>query len=113
MNLAPFTATPFDDPSAFQDFTLALGLSHERIAQVMFQNSFFYKTYPLMDWPDATQDTLQNLQQELGSIYSLLNLNGLPDFSSVDLKKEDEFEDFMLQLQQVESRINMTLGITG
>lgn len=113
MNVAPFTDCPFDDSDAFADFALVLGLAHERIAQVMFANSLFYKTYPLIDWKPENRDTIQNLQQELGSIYSLLNLNGLPDFSGVDLKKQDEFEDFMLQIKGVETTINAQLGITG
>lgn len=111
MNVRPWCDTPFDDDDAFADFTLVLGLAHERIAQVMFANSLFYKTYPLMDWKPENRDTIQNLQQELGSIFGLLNLSGLPDFSGVDLKKQDEFEDFMLQLQQVETTINAQLGI--
>lgn len=112
MNLAPWTFTPFDDDDAFKDFTLALGLNHSKIASVMYSQSLFYQTYPLKTWESWNRDTLQNLQTELRSIYTLLNFDGLPDFSGVDLRKEDEYEDFMLQLQQVETRINQRLGIT-
>lgn len=111
MNVAPWTDTPFDDEDAFADFTFVLNLNHRKIAQVMFENLLVYDTYPLADGKLGDKDWLQNLQQELQSIFAKLELTGLPDFSSVDLRKEDEFEDFMLQLEQVESNINHTLGI--
>ena len=112
MNVAPWADTPPGDEEAFSDFTLVLGLAHNRIAAVMFENSLVYATYPIMDGTIGNTDWLQNLQQELQSIFTLLDLTGLPDFSGVDLRKDDEFEDFMLQLQQVEARINATLGIS-
>ncbi len=111
MNLAPFQDIPPDDDEAFDDFKFNLQVNHDRIAQKMYASSLFYKTYPLIDADQHNKDWQQNLQQELGSIFSLLNLTGLPDFSGTDLDKEDEFQDFMQQLIFVEARINVQLGI--
>lgn len=111
MNLAPFQDIPADDEEAFEDFKFNLQLNHDRIAQKMYAASLFYKTYPLIDGVKSNKDWQQNLQQELGSIFSLLNLTGLPDISGTDLDKEDEFTDFMQQLIFVEARVNVQLGI--
>lgn len=111
MNLAPFQDIPFDDQEAMDDFRMALQANHDRIAQKMYANSKFYKTYPLIDTVEHSKDWQQNLQQELGSIYTLLNLNGLPDFASTDLSREDDFQDWVQQLIFVETTINANLQI--
>lgn len=111
MNLAPFQDIPASDDDAFDDFKFNLQLNHDRIAQKMYAASLFYKTYPLIDGVRSNQDWQQNLQQELGSIFKLLNLTGLPDFSGTDLSREDEFQDFLQQLVFVERRINVQLQI--
>lgn len=112
MNLAPFQDTPFDDAAAFDDFKMSLQQNHNKIAQKLFAQSKFYKTYPLVDSVEHQKDWQQNLQQELQSIYALIPLTGLADFSGADLSKQDEFEDFMNLLIFVERRINVQLGIT-
>lgn len=111
MNLAAFQDIPFDDQDAFNDFKFALQANHDTIAQRMFANSKFYKVYPLYDSVEHSKDWQQNLQQELSSIYSLLNLTGLPDFASTDLHRQEDFEDWMQQLIFVENTINANLGI--
>lgn len=111
MNLGPFQDIEHDDNGAFDDFKMSLQINHDRIAQKMYAAGLFYKTYPLIDSVAYNQDWQQNLQQELGSIYALLELNGLPDLSGADLDRAEEFNDFMQQLVFVERRINAFLGI--
>lgn len=111
MNLQPFQDIEYDDNEALDDFKMSLQLNHDKIAQVMFENGNIYKTFPLIDSTQHNKDWQQNLQQELGSIFTLLDLNGLPDLASADLTREDDFSDFMDLLIQTEGTINMTLGI--
>lgn len=111
MNLEAFQDIPFDDHEAFEDFRLSLQMNHDKIAQVMFAAGQLYKTYPLIDSPEHSKDWQQNLQQELQSIFTLRNLTGLPDFASVDLDRQDDFEDFMQLLINVERQVNQNLGI--
>lgn len=111
MNLSPFSDAPFDDADAFADFQLVHGLAHERIAEVMYENSLFYITYPLMDNPQQDTDWLLNHQSEHESIFSRLNMTGLPDLATVDLSKEDEYFDWQNLHREIHERINKTLGI--
>lgn len=111
MQLQEFQDTPFDDAEAFDDFRMSLQLNHDRIAAKMFSLSLFYKTYPLIERDASNKDWQQNLQQELGSIYKLLGMTGLQDFSGVDLDEEGEFSDFMQLLVMAEGRVNSVLGI--
>lgn len=111
MNLGPFQDIPTSDSDGFDDFKFNLQVNHDTIAQRMFALNLVYKTYPLVDSLRHTKDWQQNLQQELGSIFSLLGMSGLPDFASVDLDREEDFHDFLQQLVFVERRINATLGI--
>lgn len=111
MNLAPFQDILYDDEEAFDDFALALQLNHNRIAQVEFAASKFYKTYPLADVGSNKKDWQQNLQQELQSIFTLNNMTGLPDLASADLDREDDFNDWMQGLIFAELRVNTQLGI--
>ena len=111
MNLGPFVDTPFDDQAAFDDFKMSLQINHNKIAQKMFANGDIYKTYPLIDSVQYNKDWQQNLQQELGSIFALLEINGLPDISGADLDREDDWSVFFQTLIQVEATINSTLGI--
>lgn len=102
---------PFGDEGAFADFQMVHGLSHDRIAAVMYGNSDFYETYPLYNAPNEDPDWLLVHQQEHESIYRLLDLNGLPDLATVDFQNEDEFSDWLLLHQIVHERINAQLGI--
>lgn len=111
MNLQPFQDVEYDDAESMEDFKMSLQINHDKIAQVMFGNSLFYKTFPLIDSAQHNKDWQQNLQQELTSIFTLLDLNGLPDLASADLNREDDFSDFMDLLIQTEGTINRTLGI--
>lgn len=111
MNLQPYQDTPFDDDDAFMDFQMALQLNHDTIAQRMFANGDFYKTYPLIDEPWNVKDWQLTLQQELNSIYALLEMTGLPDLASADLEREQDFSDFMQLLVNAEARVNAALGI--
>lgn len=111
MNLGPFQDLLSTDDEGFEDFKFNLQVNHDRIAQKMFAQSLFYKTYPLVDSVRSSQDWQQNLQQELGSIFSLLGMTGLPDFSGTDLNDDGQFQDFMQQLVFVEARVNAQLGI--
>lgn len=111
MNLAPWQDIPFGDPEAMEDFRLSLQLNHNKIAQKMFAANLLYKTYPLIDADEHNKDWQQNLQQELGSVYTLLNLTGLPDISGTDLTKENDFQTFMQLLVFAEGRVNAVLGI--
>lgn len=111
MNLAPFQDIEYDDQAQFDDFKMNLQINHDRIAQKMFDAGLVYKTYPLIDSVEYNKDWQQNLQQELDSIYTLLNLTGLPDLSGSDLNQEDDFEVFMQVLLQTEEVINRTLEI--
>lgn len=113
MNISPWTDTPFDDSDAFDDFALVHGMSHEKIAAVMFNAGSVYTTYPLLDTPDYDRNWLVTHQQEHQSIYNLLGLSGLPDLATVDLKKEDEFYDWLLAHQQIHTIINANLGIAS
>lgn len=111
MNLSPFQDIEYDDNEALDDFKMSLQLNHDKIAQVMFASSKFYKVFPLIDSAQHNKDWQQNLQQELNSIFTLLNLTGLPDLASADLTRADDFSDFMDGLIQVEIRVNNQLGI--
>ncbi len=111
MLLTPFQDIPPDEPESFDDFKFNLQLNHDRIAQKMFAANLIYKTYPLIDSQRHNKDWQQNLQQELSSIFALLGINGLPDFSSTDLEEPGDFQDFMQQLVFVESRLNAILQI--
>lgn len=111
MNLSPFQDIEFDDREAFDDFKTCLQINHTRIAQKMFSAGLIYKTYPLIDGVEYNKDWQQNLQQELASIYALLDLSGLPDLSGSDLDREDDFEVFMQVLIQTEGVINQVLNI--
>jgi hypothetical protein len=112
MNLSPFQDIQYDDTEALDDFKCSLQINHDKIAQIMFKGGLAYKTFPLIDSGEHQKDWQQNLQQELGSIFKLLNLTGLPDLASADLNREDDFSDFMDGLIQVEITVNKTLGIT-
>lgn len=111
MQLGQFQDLLSTDDEGFDDFKMNLQINHDRIAQKMFAVGFVYKTYPLIDSVRSNQDWQQNLQQELVSIYSLLGLTGLPDFSGTDLDNDGEFQDFLQQLVFVETRVNAELGI--
>lgn len=111
MNISPWTDIPFDDDDAFRDFQLVHGLSHDRIAAVMYGTSKFYQTYPLYDTPREDSGWKLDHQTEHQSIFTLLALTGLPDLATVDFDKQDEFENWMLLHQQVHQRINAALGI--
>lgn len=113
MNISPFTDTPFGDEDAFSDFQLVHGLSHDKIAAVMYAQDLTYTTYPLMDSPDYDRDWLLTHQEEHQSIFNRLGLSGLPDLATVDLKKEGEYSDWMFLHQQVHQAINAALGITS
>jgi hypothetical protein len=111
MNVAVFQDVEFGDDGAFDDFKMVLQFNHQKIAQVMFNADLVYATYPLIDNVRHTKDWQQNLQQELSSIYHLLGLTGLPDFSGADLDQEGDFQDFMQALCSIETRVNAVLGI--
>lgn len=111
MNVAVMQDIEFGDDAAFDDFKNVLQMNHVSIARKMFAADLFYKTYPLIDSVKHSKDWQQNLQQELGSIYTLLNLTGLPDFSGADLNQEGDFQDFMQSLVAVEVKVNAVLGI--
>ena len=111
MNLSPFSDMEFDDERAFEDFQLSHGLAHQKIAQVMFGNSNFYTTYPLFETPGQDRNWLLVHQAEHQSIFNLLGMTGLPDLATVDLKDEDQFDDWMQQHDDVHRRINAALGI--
>ncbi len=111
MNLTPFSDNPFDDDDAFKDFGLAHGLAHDKIAAVMYDAGFFYEAYPLYDARANDRDWLLTHQQEHQSIFAQLGLNGLPDLATVDLRNEDEWEDWNDQHAQIHERINAFLGI--
>ena len=110
MTLSPFVDTAFDDEDAFDTFALANGMALQKIYDVMVRNGKPFTYYDLMD---AKQDPnwLLLLDQEVRSIYDKLGLTGLPDLASVDLRKQDEFEDFMLTYTQSIQIINANLGI--
>lgn len=111
MNIAVWTDTPFDDADAFLDFQLAHVLAHDRIAQVLYSGSGFYQTYPLYDENHGDAGWKLDHQTEHESIFTLLQMDGLPDLTTVDFDKRDEFENWMLLHQQVHERINNALGI--
>lgn len=111
MNISPWSDTPFDDPDAFADFLMVHGLSHDRIAQVMYANSDNYTVYPLYDSPHDNHDWALTHYSEHQSIFELLDLTGLPDLASVNFDDEEEFETWMQLHQQVHERINTELGI--
>lgn len=111
-SIAPWTDTPFDDVDAFADFALNHGLSHDKIASVMYGNGNTFITYPLYDTTTYEHDWLLDHQAEHESIYAQLGLTGLPDLATVDMKKQDEYQTWLLQHQQVHQLINATLGIT-
>ena len=111
MNLSPFSDLPFGDDDAWDDFSLAHSLAHDKIAQVMYSNSNYYETYPLEETPQHDRNWLLNHQSEHQSIFSLLNLTGLPDLSTVDFAKQDEFEDWVFLHSQIHTTINAQLGI--
>lgn len=113
MNLSPLSIIPFDDPEAFEDFSLAHGMAHQKIAEVMYAQDLQYDTYPLMDTPDKDTDWKLTHYTEHQSIYFLLELAGLPDLATVDFHKEDEFNDWFFQHQQVHAIINAALGIVS
>lgn len=112
MNLSVWTDTPFDDEDAFADFALVHGLAHDKFAEVMYPLGFVYTTYPLYDTPNYDRDWLMTHQQEHESIFAQLGLTGLPDLATVDLKKNDEYDDWMEQHQLIHEQINSFLGIT-
>jgi hypothetical protein len=112
MNLSPFVDTPFEDPEAWEAFELAHGASHEKIFQVLAKLGKPLNHYPLFDLQENTDWKLIH-QQEHQSIFNLLGLTGLPDMTSMDLDKRDEFEDWMAYHAQVHARINAALGITS
>lgn len=111
MNLGSFQDIPFGDDAAFADFQMSLQINHVRIAQKLFAAGKVYSTYPLIDSEQHNQDWQQNLQIELSSIFSLIPMTGLPDFSNADLSQDGEFQDFMQQLCFVEARVNAQLNI--
>jgi hypothetical protein len=107
-----FVDTPFDDPEAFESFALANGMALQKIYDVMTLQSKIFTYYPLMDAADDS-NWLLLLDQEMRSIYDHLGLTDLPDLASVDLRKQDEFEDFMLNYAQAITTVNASLGITS
>lgn len=111
MNLQPFQDTQYDDEDGLDDFRLALQLNHDKIYAKMAALGLPYQTYPLIDNSGHNKDWQQNLQTELQSIYSRLNITGIPDLSGSDLSKQEEFEDFMQLLVQIETGLNKRLGI--
>lgn len=111
MNISPFTDIPYDDQDAQADFLMVNQLALDRIAQRMYAAGLVYNTYPHADPPGVDQDWMLNIQTELESIFTLLEITGLPDFSSSDWHKEDEFNDWMLSYRQVIERVNAILGI--
>ena len=111
MNLGPFQSIEFEDNDGFDDFKMNLQLNHTRIAQVMFAQGLVYQTYPLIDSVEHNKDWQQNVQKELGSIYALLDLSGLPDLAGSDLSKEEDWDTFFQVLVQVELNINFVLDI--
>jgi hypothetical protein len=110
MNLSPFVDTPFDDPDAWDAFELAHGAAHEKVFSVLSSLGKSLNHYPLFDLQENTDWKLIH-QSEHESIFRLLGLTGLPDLTSIDLDKQEEFEDWMAYHAQVHARINAFLGI--
>jgi len=111
-SILPYIDTPFDDEEAFESFALANGVAMQRIYDVMTSQDKLFTYYPLMDANDDS-NWLLLVDQTMRSIYNTLGLTDLPDLASVDLRKQDEFEDFMLNYAQAVQVVNTTLGINS
>lgn len=112
MNITPFIDTPFDDDDAWEAFTLSHGMAHEKYYEVMFAAGYQFPHYPVFDLSENADWKLIH-QQEHDGIFRSLGLTGLPDLATVDLSKQDEFEDWLAYHGQVHARINAALGITS
>lgn len=108
----PILQFPFGNEQEYRDFLLYHQLDHDLIYQSIIGSGLQFQKYPLMDarYPTDT-DWLNNHQLEHQEIYDVLGLSGLPDLSSVDFTKQDQFEAWHDLHRDVHTLINNTLGI--
>lgn len=112
MNIAPFQDMPADDVEAFQDFQLSHNMAHQKIYDTLLSQGKVIGRNPLADSNFWERDWLLSHQQEHSAIYVAINLTGLPDMASSNLKNQDELETWMEVHNQVHKNINTALGIT-
>ena len=110
--VAPLFDVPFDSKSEWQVFMLEHALQHGDIYAGIVAKGKNMTIFPLIDATEPNDhDWLNNHQLEHQEIYDILGLSGLPDLSSADLSKQDQWQTWHDQHRDVHSLINSVLGI--
>lgn len=110
MDMMTFVDTPFGDQDAFKDFLFNNSRAHHDVATKLEQMGHSIDAYPLTDMSDENdwkEIHNQTHQQE----FSLLGLIGLPDLSEVDLKDEQQYDDWMQAHADAHFAVNTALGL--
>ena len=101
---------PFGNQEAFNDFLGQHDLAHTTIASTMARKGSVLNVVPLADTPVDNKDWLldhYSTHVEIGRYIG----QSVPDISSVDLKNEEQYLDWMLLHAQLHEQINAALGI--
>ena len=111
VNLLPASDAPFGNEEAFMDFLGQNEISHQGIADALARNlGSTVAPLPTVDGPSVSEDWLNDHWQR--HISECLPLGIIvPDLSSVDLKNENEYLDWMSLHGALHVLQNAALGI--
>ena len=111
VNIAVFSDLPFGDKDAMLDFLGAHAIAHSGIASTIMAGGGLIESLPLSESPDTDSSWMQDHYQAHLSIGKYLG-QSVPDLSGYDLKKPEQFDDWMAVHGDLHTSINAALGIT-
>lgn len=108
----PIFDIPFDSEQDYRVFLLDHAEIHDRIYAAIIDAGKSMLKFPLTDaaFPNDT-DWLNNHQLEHQQMFDILGLSGLPDLSSVDFTKNEQFQDWHDQHRNLHTLISANLGV--